>query len=121
MRNLFTNDISLLASIREEDLKDTSVGEYLMEMRRKFQPEDFFDICAYLGLYLEMSIAAKSRMILKEAGMAVPISPESHQANLDKLTELKALRKNIGISGLMVLCPVINEKAVDEWVMGELL
>lgn len=116
-----SNDISLLASIREGHLKDTSAGEYLMEMRRKFQPEDFFDICAYLGLYLEMSIAAKSRMILKEAGMDIPIRPESHQANLDKLAELKALRRHIGISGLMVLRPVINEKAVDEWVMGELL
>ena len=116
-----SNDISLLASMKEGHLKDTSAGEYLMEMRRKFQPEVFFDICTYLGLYLEMSIAAKSRMILKEAGMDIQISPESHQDNLDKLTELKALRKNIGMPGLMVLRPVINEKAVDEWVMGELL
>ena len=116
-----SNDISLLASIREGHLKDTSAGEYLLEMRRKFHPEVFFDICAYLGLYLEMSIAAKSRMIMKEAGMDVPINAETHQKNLEKLTELKALRKNIGISGLMVLSPVINEKAVDEWVMGELL
>ena len=116
-----SSDISLLASIREGHLKDTSAGEYLMEMRRRFQPEVFFDICAYLGLYLEMSIAAKSRMIMKEAGMDIPISPKSHQDNLDKLSELKALRKNIGVPGLMVLRPVINEKAVDEWVMGELL
>ena len=116
-----SNDISLLASMREGHLKDTAAGEYLMEMRRKFQPEVFFDICTYLGLYLEMSIAAKSRMIMKEAGMDVPTDPKTHQENLDRLTELKALRKNIGMSGLMVLRPVINEKAVDEWVMGELL
>lgn len=44
-----------------------------------------------------------------------------NQENLDRLAELKALRKNIGTSGLMVLRPVINEKAVDEWVIGELL
>lgn len=116
-----SNDISLLASIREGHLKDTSAGEYLLEMRRRFQPEVFFDICAYLGLYLEMSIAAKSRMIIKEAGMDIPTTPETHQENLDRLAELKALKKNIGISGLMVLRPVINEKAVDEWVIGELL
>lgn len=116
-----SNDISLLASIREGHLKDTSAGEYLMEMRRRFQPEVFFDICAYLGLYLEMSIAAKSRMIMKEAGMDVTTSPKAHQENLDRLAELKALKKNIGVPGLMVLRPVIDEKAVDEWVMGELL
>ena len=38
-----------------------------------------------------------------------------------RLAELKALRKSIGMSGLMVLRPVINEKTVDEWVMEELL
>lgn len=116
-----SNDISLLASIREGHLKDTSAGEYLIDMRRKFHPEVFFDICTYLRLYLEVSIAAKSRMIMKEAGMDVPVDPEVHQENLDKLAELKALKKNIGVSGLMVLRPVIDEKAVDEWVMGELL
>ena len=68
-----------------------------------------------------MSIAAKSRMIMMEAGMDVPVTPEAHQENLDRLAELKALKKNIGMSGLMVLRPVINEKAVDEWVIGELL
>ena len=34
---------------------------------------------------------------------------------------VKALRKSIGMSGLMVLRAVINEKTVDEWVMEELL
>ena len=116
-----SNDISLLASIKAGHLTETPAGEYLMEIRRRFQPLVFFDICTYLGLYLEVSIAAKSRMIMKEAGMDIPVSREVHQDNLDKLTELKALRKNIGISGLMALRPVINEKAVDEWVIGELL
>ena len=116
-----SNDISLLASIKAGHLTETPAGEYLMEIRRRFQPLVFFDICTYLGLYLEVSIAAKSRMIMKEAGMDIPVSREVHQDNLDKLTELKALRKNIGMSGLMALRPVINEKAVDEWVMGELL
>lgn len=58
---------------------------------------------------------------MKEAGFEAPVSAATHQENLDKLTELKALRKNIGVPGLMVLSPIINEKAVDEWVMGELL
>ena len=60
-------------------------------------------------------------MIMKEAGMDIPVSPKSHQDNLDQLSELKALRKKIGVPGLMVLRPVINEKTVDEWVMEELL
>ena len=116
-----SNDVSLLASIREGHLRETPAGEYLMEMRRKFAPEVFFDICAYLGLYLEMSIAAKSRMIMKEAGMAIPVNPDTHRENLSKLGELKALGKNIGAAGLMTLSPVINMKAIDKWVIDELL
>lgn len=112
-----SNDISLLASIREGRLKDTSAGEYLLEIRRKFPPEAFFDICVYLGLYLEMSIAAKSRMIMREAGMDVPVDQETLQSNIRKLEELKSLRKNIGVAGLLVLSPIIDMKAVDEWVI----
>lgn len=116
-----SNDVSLLASMKAGHLKETSAGRYLLEMRRKFQPEVFFDICTYLGLYLEMSIAAKSRMIMKEAGLDLPLSEREHQDNVDKMTELKALRGSIGLAGLMALKPVIDEKAVDSWVLDELL
>lgn len=112
-----SNDISLLASIKEGHLKDTSAGKYLLEIRRRFQPEAFFDICVYLGLYLEMSIAAKSRMIMKEAGIDLPADPDTLRSNLAKLEELKSLRKNIGVAGLLVLSPIIDMKAVDEWVL----
>ena len=116
-----SNDISLLSSIREGHLRETSAGKYLLEVRRKFHPEVFFDICAYLGLYLELSIAAKSRMILKDAGMEIETDQAFHQENMEKLAELKALKKSFGMSGQMVLRPIIDEKAVDEWVMEELL
>lgn len=89
--------------------------------KERFQPDVFFDICVYLGLYLELSIAAKSRMIIKESGMNIPLSEEEHQANCDKLVELRSLRKSIGTSGILLLKPFINEKAADNWVMSELL
>ena len=115
------NDITLLASIKEGKLRETPAGQYLMETRKKFNPEVFFDIITYLGLYLEMSISAKSRMIMKEAGFDQPLDPQTHEKNVSCLEELKALRKNIGLQGLMVLSPIINEKAVDSWVLDELL
>lgn len=115
------NDMMLLKSIREGKLSGTEAGEYLMQTRDRFKPEVFFDICVYLGLYLEMSIAAKSRMIMKEADIDVPVPEDVHKANMDKLTELHALEKNIGVSGLSVLRPVINTKAMDDWVLNSLL
>lgn len=115
------NDMSLLKSIREGRLSKTPAGEYLLDTRDRFKPEVFFDICVYLGLYLELSISAKSQMILKEAEMDMPISEEEHKANTEKLTELHHLERNIGVAGLSVLRPIIDTKAMDSWVLDELL
>lgn len=116
-----SNDISLLRAIKEGRLSDTSAGEYLLKMKDTFKPEVFFDVCVYLGLYLELTIAAKSRMILKEAEMDEPLPEEEHAQNLAKIQELACLEKNIGKSGLLVLSPIIDKKTTDGWVIEELL
>jgi len=115
------NDVSLIKAIREGNLSSTNAGLYLMLAKEKFQPEVFFDICVYLGLYLEVSIAAKSRMIMKEAGFEIPMTEKEHQENLSKIRELANLKKMIGPSGILFLSPLVNSKAVDEWAMTELL
>jgi len=115
------NDINLYTSIKEGNLKTTNAGQYLMMAKDRFQPEVFFDILCYLGLYLEISIAAKSRMIMKEAEMDMPISEEEHKENAAKFAELKSLRKSIGTAGILFLSPLVNAKAADEWAMSELL
>ena len=115
------NDISLLASIREGRFKETAAGLYLLSAREKFDPETFFDICNYLRLYLELSIAAKSRMILREVGLDMPSDAKTHDDNIRKLTELKSLRGNIGLTGRMLLKPIINERNEDYWALKQLL
>ncbi len=116
-----SNDVTLYTAIKSGDLKNTNAGHYLMEAKERFQPEVFFDICVYLGLYLEVSIAAKSRMIMKEAGVDCPIDDAQHKENKAKLSELASLRATIGTSGMLFLSPLVNSKAVDEWVMNELI
>lgn len=115
------NDMSLLKAMREGHLAGTAAGEYLLAVRERFKPEVFFDICVYLGLYLELSIAAKSRMILKEAEMDFPIPDQVHEENMAKITELAALERNIGPAGISVLRPVVDFKVADNWVISELL
>jgi len=116
-----SNDIALAKAIKDGNLKSTNAGRYLISAKDKFQPEVFFDICVYLGLYLEVSIAAKSRMIMKEAGMEIPMTDAEHRENHDKIVEMTNLKKAIGPSGIFFLSPLVNSKAVDEWVMTELL
>lgn len=115
------NDIALLNAMRAGKLQETEAGKYLIGVKERFRPEVFFDICVFMGLYLEMTIAAKSRMILNEAGVDMPLSDEEKKANADKLTELNALKQNIGVAGLMVLRPIVSIKATDEWVLEEML
>lgn len=116
-----TNDIALLASMKEGRLKDTQTGKYLLEAKERFKPEVFFDICMYLSLYLELTISAKSRVILNESGIEMPITPEEHKSNREKIAELMNLRKAIGKSGNMLLSPLVNDEVKDEWVMKQLL
>jgi len=116
-----SNDISLYTSMKQGKLQTTNAGRYLLMAKDRFQPEVFFDICVYLGLYLEISIAAKSRMILKEAGLDTPLSEEEHKVSKAKIAELKELKKSIGKSGALLLSPFVNIKATDEWAMQELL
>jgi len=115
------NDISLLKAIREGNLRNTKAGQYLIDGKNKFQPEVFFDILMYLGLYLEVSIEAKSRLIMKSAGIEMPIDEKTHENNVSKIRELSNLRKMIGKSGTMYLTPLVNFKSVDQWVISELL
>lgn len=116
-----SNDIQLLKAIREGRLTQSAAGEYLLQIKNRFKPLVFFDICCYLGLYLELTIAAKSRMIMIEAGLDIPIPEDEHTRNMQKLQELDNLKKNIGTTGIMALNPIISQKATDNWAIQQLL
>jgi len=115
------NDIALYKAIRQGKLRDTNAGRYLNMAKSRFQPDVFFDMLMYLGLYLEVSIAAKSRMIMRESGLDMPLSDDEHKKNHDKIAELASLKQSIGKSGVLFLNPFVNAKTVDQWVMNELL
>lgn len=115
------NDIALYKAIKGGHLKDTNAGQYLIAARDRFRPEMFFDILMYLQLFLEITIAAKSRMIMKDAGIDLPLSEEEHLENQHKVLELTNLSKMIGKAGERLLSPIVNLKATDDWAMKELL
>lgn len=116
-----SDDIKLLGAIKEGHLGDTRAGQYLVTLRDSFNPEVFFDMLVFLQLYLELSIKAKSRLILREADLEITIPSSEHHADLERIKELRALRKNIGTAGLSVLAPLIHLKNADRWVIHELL
>lgn len=115
--NCINNEISLLGAIRNGNLSSTNAGEYLMTLKDSFDGDTFFDMCCFISEYLELSIAAKSNLILKEAGLPIKKDP----LNKSRMAELNALKKRIGITGMRALAPIVQIKEVDNWVVHELI
>ena len=71
----------------------------------------------YVQNYLELSIAARSNLILKEAG----IDPVHDPENLARLREMRDLRKRIGPTAVLALLPIVNRSQVNQWAMSSLI
>lgn len=111
------NDVALLGSIRKGQLSQTNAGKYLLSIKDAFEPETFFDVCCYISEYLELSITAKSNLILKEAGFPIPKTNEAKA----RIQELKALHKRIGKAGTEAVAPIVSIDDVDQWALKDLL
>ena len=111
------NEIALLANIKRGTLGQTNAGKYLLTLKDQFDPETFFDICCFVSEFLELSIAAKSNLLLKEAGLPKREIPESKA----RIAELRALKERIGKVGELALRPVIPLRDVDRWIVNELV
>ena len=111
------NEVTLLAALRRGEFTNTEAGKYLLTVKENYTPETFFDMYCYVQNYLELSIAAKSNLILKEAGMPPVHDPE----NMDRLEEIRALRKRIGRTGEISLSPIVKHNDVNRWAMNNLI
>ena len=111
------SEISLLGAVRRGEFATTRAGEYVLSLKENFQPETFFDMICYIQNYLELSIAAKSNLMLKEVGM----EPKHDPVNQEKLLELRELRKRIGPTGEIALRPIVNRNQVNRWALGNLI
>ena len=75
------------------------------------------DMYCYVQNYLELSISARSNLILKEAGMP----PVHDPANAARLQEMDVLRKRIGPTAELALRPIVDRNQVNTWAMHQLV
>lgn len=111
------NEISLLGAVRRGDFSATKAGAYLLSLKDRFEPETFFDMYCYIQNYLELSIAARSNLILKEAGLDPVRDPD----NPSRLSEMVALRKRIGPTAELALRPIVDRNQVNRWALNNLI
>lgn len=110
----FDSEVSILKMIRKGMFSQTKAGSFLVSIKNHYPAEIVVDMYCYISLYLELSIKAKSYMMLKENDQEIPPDPSLP----DKLLELKALRKNIGRGGCMAISPVLRMNRKDLWKLS---
>lgn len=107
-------DIDLLSAIKDGTLPDTKAGQYLMSVKKQFDPYVFLDIICYVQLYLELTITGKSRMMLRESGLLDAESEDDKSQRTAMLKEFNTLRGNIGKMGEIILHPIVKMTAEDK-------
>ena len=107
--------LALLDSIKSGQLDNTQTGIFLVSIKEKFPPEDFFDIICYVQLHVELSVAAKSRVMIRESGLVkdLPLTKENKALILSQYEEYKILEKRLGKLARMTIAPIVKYYPAD--------
>ena len=102
--------LSLLDSIKNGRLGDTTAGYFLESVKEAFPPEDFFDIICYVQLHVELSVTSRSRVMVRESGLEqdFPLTDEMKELILSQYTEYKLLEKRLGNAARMTIAPIVK-------------
>lgn len=117
MESSVNNEVALLASIKKGQFLSTKAGKYLASIKEQFEPELAFDMYCYISLFLELSLSAKSNMMLREAGLPERKDPETDS----KIKELYILKSRIGKTGELALSPIVRLEKVEKWMIDSLI
>jgi len=112
----FSNEVEILSMIRKGQLLQTKSGAYLASLKKHFAPEIILDLYCYVSLYIELSIKAKSNLMLRENDF--PIIED--QDISEKLQELKQLRRQIGKMGEIAIKPLVRMNYRELWKLNQL-
>ena len=113
--------VDLFRSIQEGNLSQTKTGEFLLSVKDSFSPEMFFDVICYVKLNVELSIAAKSRFMLREAKLDLPLEEEQARNILAQYEEYRLLEKRLGQSARITIAPVVKFYPADRKALDDLL
>ena len=102
--------LNLLASIKTGRLDDTPTGKFLESVKDAFPPKDYFDIICYVQLHVELSVASRSRVMLRETGLEdnLPLSDEMKEQIISQYIEYKTLEKRLGNAARMTIAPIVK-------------
>lgn len=109
----FDSDTRLISMITSGEFSESKIGEFLSDLKEKFDGPVVADMLCYLRVYTELAIRAKAALIARENGLEVPVG-ERTRANFE---ELKYLEKSIGKTGCLAMKPFLLLERKDLWQM----
>jgi RsiW-degrading membrane proteinase PrsW (M82 family) len=104
-------DAELLEIIQSGNIGTSRIAHYTAEMQRQFDPGMVVDLLCYMRIHLELAISAKGMLMMREAGFKPTVPDEARE----KFAELKHLEKNIGVTGLLAIRPLLHKSTRDIW------
>lgn len=107
----FDEDADLLKMINSGEFSQSRVGQFLTELREKFDGNVVVDMLCYLRLYTELALRAKGVLLMRENGLDVPIDAVTR----DKFVEMRYLEKSIGVTGCLAMRPFLQMTRKDLW------
>jgi RsiW-degrading membrane proteinase PrsW (M82 family) len=107
----FDADAEMLSMIDSGKLTETPVGQYLHEIKDKFQGPIVVDLYCYVKLHTELALRAKGILMMRETGFEVPVD----EATREKFSELDYLEKSIGKTGRLAIQPMLHMSHKDLW------
>ena len=112
----------LLDFIKKGYLSKTPTGMFLESVKDAFPPEVFFDIICYIQLHVELSVAAKSRVMMRETGLdqEYPLTDEKKALILSQYKEYKLLEKRLGETARMTIAPIVKYNPADYKALEDL-
>ena len=107
----FDADTELLELINSGELSNSHVGEYLHELKERFEGPIVADLLCYLRIHVELALRAKGLLMMRESGFDAPVDDETRAS----LEEMKFLEKSIGTTGKLALKPFLHMSRKDLW------
>lgn len=114
--------LQLLDSIKNGQLDNTPTGNFLVSVKDNFPPEVFFDIICYVQLHVELLVAAKSRVMIRESSLTreLPLTDEKKALILSQYQEYKLLEKTLGKFARLTIAPVVKYNPADYKALEDL-
>ena len=113
--------LEIAYSIDKGRWEETPTGRYLLSVKDSFAPGTFDSILRYVQLNALLSIAAKSRIMLREAELDEPLSPDRKSEIRALYEEYCQLEKRLGRDVRMKLAPALKFYPADIKSLDDLL